>query len=136
MDTITRRLSAPVHYEQPFEPEAFSAVAARAFVNARLSAHGVISPDCELVVSELMANVVQHARTPVTVRLVVDTTLRVEVHDGNSIIPAMVEAAEDAESGRGLFIIEALSSAWGVSSTADGKCVWAEIAREAGRQIL
>lgn len=133
MDTLTRRRrSAPVHYEQPFQPEAFSAVSARAFVNARLAEQGVISPDCELVVSELMANVVQHARTPVTVRLVVDTILRVEVHDGSSIVPAMAEAAGDAESGRGLFIVEALSSAWGISPTPAGKCVWVEIAREAG----
>lgn len=119
-----------MQYEQPFSPEASSAVRARAFVNACLADQGVISPDCELVVSELMANVVQHARTPVTVRLVVDTTLRVEVHDGNSIVPAMAEAAGDVESGRGLFIIEALSSAWGISPTTDGKCVWVELARE------
>lgn len=75
----------------------------------------MINPDCELVVSELAANVVQHAGTEITVRLVVDTPLRVEVHDGNSIIPAMAAAAEHAESGRGLFIVEALSTAWGIS---------------------
>lgn len=131
MTTIAPSLAGDVvHYEQTYSPEPRSAVAARAFVNARLAQHEVIHPDCELVVTELMSNVVKHARTPITVRLDIGPTVRVEVHDSNSIIPAVSEAAADAEDGRGLFIVDALAQRWGVATKPDGKYVWVELARE------
>lgn len=118
-------------YTESFEPAPPSAVAARRFVRGSLAEHGVPPEDSELIVSELLANVVQHAHTPITVKLEVGQTVRIEVHDGNSIVPAIKDAAEDAESGRGLFIISTLASQWGIDTTANGKCVWVEITREA-----
>lgn len=124
---LTPRLA---RHDQPFAPEPESAMAARRFVRDCLAEHAIASYTAELIVSELMANVIQHARTELTVVVRVGTTLRLEVHDGSSIIPAMRQAADDAESGRGLFIIEAIALDWGVETTADGKCVWVEIAPE------
>ncbi len=129
--TVFPRSDRVVRYEQTYAPEPLSAVAARAFVNARLAQHEVIHPDCELVVSELVSNVVKHADTTITVCLAIGATLRVEVHDGDSIVPAVSQATTDAEHGRGLFIVEALAQRWGVDTKPDGKCVWVELAREA-----
>lgn len=121
-----------MEYDQSFPPDPPSALAARRFVRDRLAGHGVATEDGELIVSELMGNVVRHARTPITVRLRVGRSLRLEVHDGSSILPAMAEAAEDAESGRGLFIISALAKDWGITRKPGGKFVWVELEREAG----
>ena len=117
-------------YDQTFSPDPASAGAARRFVRDRVAAHGLATDDPELVVAELMSNVVQHAKTPITVRVQVGQRLRIEVHDGNSIIPAMKDAAEDAESGRGLYIIDAIATEWGIEATTSGKFVWVETARE------
>lgn len=121
-----------MEFDQTFPPEPRAVSQARRFVRACLANRGVSSEDAEFVVSELMGNVVQHARTPVTVKLEVGRTLRLEVQDGNSIIPAIVDAAQDAESGRGLFIISNLAVNWGIDTTDDGKCVWVELTRESG----
>ncbi|GAC1530481.1 MAG: hypothetical protein NVS3B12_05100 [Acidimicrobiales bacterium] len=84
--------------------------------------------DAELLVSEVAANVVDHARTDYDVRVVVEGQwVRVEVADGSSIIPAVQDLAQDAERGRGLRLIEHLAAAWGVEERADGKSVWFEL---------
>lgn len=129
--TAATEPGSAMEFDRTFSPEPRSALAARRFVRSRLGEQGVSSEDSELVVSELMGNVVRHAQTPVTVRLGVGQTVRVEVHDGNAIIPAVAEAAEDAEAGRGLFIISNVAMNWGVDQTPDGKCVWVELTREA-----
>ena len=124
--------SAPVEYDALLSPDPRSARAARQFVRDRLTHHGFLSETAELVVSELMANVVQHARTPVRVRLRLEpASVRVELHDGSSIVPAMAEAAADAERGRGLFIVAAVSRRWNIDTTPTGKCVWIELDAEA-----
>lgn len=110
-------------------PAAHSAREARRFVMTALAGRGLDSESAELVVAELMANVVQHAETEVEVKLFIGATVRLEVHDGNALIPAMRDAAEDAESGRGLFIIDALSRSWGIEKTDTGKCIWVDLER-------
>ena len=54
--------------------------------------------------------------------------LRVEVHDGNPALPAKRQATPMDEGGRGIALVEALSSGWGAESTEDGKRVWFEVA--------
>lgn len=96
-----------------------------------MAMHGLLSDAAELVVSELMANVVQHAGTPVDVHLRIEpATVRVELHDGSSIIPALAAAANDAERGRGLLIVDVVSRRWSVEATQSGKCVWIELDAE------
>jgi anti-sigma regulatory factor (Ser/Thr protein kinase) len=82
--------------------------------------------DALLVVEELVANAVDHARTPfrLTVRHV-GPTLRVTVRDGAPGPPDVRPFSTQASRGRGLQMIEALSSRWGWRPTAAGKAVWA-----------
>ncbi|MEY7978406.1 ATP-binding protein [Streptomyces pilosus] len=85
------------------------------------------------VIAELAANAATHGRIPGrSFRLtlyVVGTTLRIEVTDtrGDRVPEAQVPDPE-AESGRGLVLVEALADRWGV---AEGrfprKTVWAEL---------
>ena len=79
-----------------------------------------------LVVEELVANVVDHARTPF--RLTVDHTgpsLRITVRDGSPRAPHVRPLSASAARGRGMQMIYALTSRWGCDRTAAGKTVWA-----------
>src|SRR4051812_43250805 len=58
----------------------------------------------EVIVTELVSNVVRHAHSSIEVGLGWDDgTLRVEVRDGSSILPAVVELANE-DGGYGLRI--------------------------------
>lgn len=84
-----------------------------------------------LVVSELTTNAVLHARTPFQVRLTVDdVAIRIEVHDDSERPPVRRYFSDESASGRGLRLVEELSTAWGVVADHDGpgKTVWAELA--------
>jgi anti-sigma regulatory factor (Ser/Thr protein kinase) len=84
-----------------------------------------------LVVSELVTNAVRHTRTDnpmIVLRLeAAQTTLRIEVEDGDPRWPRPCQPADPSESGLGFVLIEALASKWGVRDTAAGKAVWAEL---------
>lgn len=85
--------------------------------------------DAVLLTSELMSNAVLHARTDVrlTVRSQEDGTLRVEVADENPRLPISVAPPDEAQSGRGLWLVETLATAWGVERLPEGKTVWFEL---------
>lgn len=92
-----------------------------------------ILDDVQLLVSELVTNAVVHAGTEaqVAVRLLPDA-LRIEVVDhGAPTVPARpsMPRSEDAESGRGLFLVDTIADAWGVEEIEDGKCIWFEVPR-------
>ena len=78
------------------------------------------------VVSELATNCTLHARSDFVLRLRVEgECVRVEASDA---LPGGLLARQyssTATTGRGLRIVESLSSSWGVTSSADGKTVWA-----------
>ena len=89
------------------------------------------------IVAELAANAVLHGHVPGRdFRLdlaVTDATLRIEVTDTRAeSLPTMPTPTPDtpstAESGRGLLLITALATHWGVTSgPVPCKTVWAEI---------
>ncbi|MFG1879595.1 ATP-binding protein [Sphaerisporangium sp. NPDC049003] len=120
------------------EPE--SAAKARAHVRQVLrDIDGVEVETAELLVSELVANTIQHSmsgyRPDGVVRLYVSATRRV-LHvdvidqgpvDGVPQIPVKVDAL--SECGRGLWLVGALSSAWGWAADHAGQTVWFELAR-------
>ncbi|WP_447040736.1 ATP-binding protein [Streptomyces sp. DSM 118878] len=99
---------------------------------------GVVNETVALITAELAANAARHGRT-VTVRdfrvhltEAVDGTVRVEVTDTRGerlpVIAGVVDP--EAESGRGLLLVEALACRWGVMPRPDGppgKTVWAEL---------
>ncbi len=81
-----------------------------------------------LLLSELVTNSIVHARTDVEVRLIADDHMvRAEVSDGNPTVPSSRRARELAGTGRGLQLIDQLSTRWGVSSSDVGKTVWFEL---------
>ncbi|MFJ1703838.1 SpoIIE family protein phosphatase [Kitasatospora sp. NPDC088346] len=80
----------------------------------------------ELLASELVGNVVRHARGPVRLRLLRSRTLVCEVSDGSLTTPHVRRARETDEGGRGLQLVAALSQRWGTRYTSDGKCIWTE----------
>ena len=82
-----------------------------------------------LVVSELVTNAVRHGRPPV--HLVLRRTqqdVSVDVHDGDPGEPPAhpVPAAQSAESGRGMSIVEALGEVRYDQCPDDGKVVHVE----------
>jgi len=86
------------------------------------------------VVSELVTNAITATRAtrsiqPVRIWLLSDTrTLLVLVWDASPGRPQVTEAADDAEHGRGLLIVQAYSDRWGTYPTPQigGKVVWAQ----------
>jgi anti-sigma regulatory factor (Ser/Thr protein kinase) len=81
----------------------------------------------ELLTSELVTNAIRHGASGFELKIDVDENIRVEVRDEGAGRPAVVAAGPHDPSGRGLGIVEALSIAWGVFPTADGKTVWYEL---------
>ena len=97
----------------------------------------------ELLVSELVTNGVQAAgaiggNPPVGLRLSAGNGLvLIEVWDGNASPPEPSEIENgfpevDAESGRGLLLVETLSERWGWYPTRnpEGKVTWCELGRD------
>lgn len=113
----------------PLPPDPASAGAARRFVRELLAKTGPYPDgllDSALVVaSELVTNAVRHAAgAPLTI--VVSTApeqLRIGVEDTSTELPAVVDPYEGG--GRGMTVVEAMSSRWTVQRRPDGKVVWA-----------
>ncbi|MFG2127995.1 ATP-binding protein [Streptomyces sp. NPDC048751] len=94
--------------------------------------------DVGLCATELVTNVIDHIGegTPVTVRVArtTDGRTRVEVTDSDPrALPVLLHAGPDAESGRGLALLDTLARRWGVDQGADGKTVWCELEGEVRR---
>ncbi|MGH3777547.1 MAG: ATP-binding protein [Pseudonocardiaceae bacterium] len=88
----------------------------------------------QFVVSELVANAVEHACTDVGLTLERGPHgLRVAVRDASPVgFPGPVQRWTDPlgqERGRGLELVGSLTKAWGIDVQPDGNTVWAEITR-------
>jgi two-component sensor histidine kinase len=98
------------------------------------SIHAELAPNMraalELVVSELVSNAVRHAETPLTLRLRIGPTIRVEVADGSAAPPVLRQPTTFELGGRGLVVVDAYADRWGHEPIhGDGKLVWAELDR-------
>jgi anti-anti-sigma regulatory factor len=83
-----------------------------------------------LVVSELVTNVVQHARTELDVSVVcTGTYLVIQVRDCSSVMPALSGHGFDIDrpDGWGLSLVDATVAGWGFHATDTGKTVWATL---------
>jgi anti-sigma regulatory factor (Ser/Thr protein kinase) len=107
-----------------------SSVSARETLRAVLGtwADEGIRADAALLLTELVANCVRHARSAMVIRLTVEPDLlRAEVRDGSVLNPLPREP--DEHGGRGVLILDALASSWGVvEHPGAGKTVWFELA--------
>jgi anti-sigma regulatory factor (Ser/Thr protein kinase) len=95
-----------------------------------------------MVVSELITNALVAQRRcwagwmpPIGTGLRADEAgqrVRVEIRDWARGIPVPRDAGPDAEEGRGLALVVALSDRWGwVPGAVGGKCVWADLSSRA-----
>jgi anti-sigma regulatory factor (Ser/Thr protein kinase) len=83
----------------------------------------------ELLTSELVTNALLHAGTAIELRLRGDgTSVRIEVADGSSLSPTPRHYGDEAQTGRGLLLVEELATDWGVDRGDEGKVVWCEVA--------
>jgi hypothetical protein len=93
-------------------------------------------PAC-IVVTEMVNNVVAHARTPMTVMLALHgETMSVAVRDQSTRIPEFTGSPVPvtAYGGRGLLLIDSVASRWGSLVLPGGKVVWAAL--EPGEQAM
>lgn len=90
--------------------------------------------DVELLATETATNAMRHAGTEATVIVrYLGDRVRVEVGDGSRALPRIRTPGLGEAGGRGLSLVEALSSRWGVTETVEGKRVWFEVsAKPAG----
>jgi anti-sigma regulatory factor (Ser/Thr protein kinase) len=114
-----------------FPADLAAARAARQFVAdglATTNLRATLIDDARLVVTELAANAIVHARSPFSVTVHAhESGLRLSVRDCSAVRPTIRPFNPLAASGRGLLLVAALSADWGVVVTADGKTVWADL---------
>jgi hypothetical protein len=116
-------------------------------VSAARKSREVISEACDrwgvselagsacIVVTEMVNNVVAHARTSMIVLLgTVGGGVSVAVRDRSEGRPSFTGApvAPTAYGGRGMLLIDSVASRWGSLTLADGKVVWALLTEPRG----
>jgi anti-sigma regulatory factor (Ser/Thr protein kinase) len=103
---------------------------------------GPLASDVELLTSEMVTNaydasVVLPDQPPIALRLLAsEASLVIEVWDQSPLDLERSEPDDEAECGRGLLVVQALSKRWGVKRTGyNRKVVWCEVevARGVGR---
>ncbi|MGQ4516680.1 ATP-binding protein [Streptomyces sp. DW26H14] len=106
---------------------------ARLLADTQLTSWGLPSDPARHLVAELAANAASHGRVPgrdfrLTLRLAGDI-LRIEVTDTRGErLPELRRPDPEAESGRGLLLVDALAHRWGVADDHfPRKIVWAEL---------
>ena len=136
---MSGRQAAPTSHPLPYAPHVRSATTSleghplsvpegRRWTVATLKSWGLdlTAWSAAQVVSELATNCTLHARSDFVLRLSVEGgSVRVEATDGVPVGLHARQYSSTATTGRGLRIVESLSSSWGVAATADGKTVWA-----------
>ena len=120
--------------EQVFPGDPTSAAAARSFARRTVDslvssdAAAALHDDVELIVSELVTNAVR--ANSATVRVTLELAagrLAIRVGDEAPGWPEQRSAGIHDTGGRGLPLVSALSTSWGVTMAANGKVVWAEL---------
>ena len=113
-----------------FLPVPAAVPAARRFVTAVLAMWGAdeVAWEAGLVTSELATNAVRHGQS--AFRLFVSRpagAVRIAIEDVAAGWPSRRDATLDDVDGRGVAIVEALSSRWGCDARLGSKVAWAEI---------
>ncbi|MBD0692657.1 ATP-binding protein [Streptomyces sp. CBMA123] len=135
-ETLTRTepLARLTTAKLPYAPQ--SASTARRLVRDALADWelGHLADDAELVVTELVSNAAKTGcLTTMRVNIARVTNragqaVRISVRDGSRALPVLVGSAHDAESGRGLALVDRLAVVWGADLEPYGKTTWADIA--------
>ncbi|MGO4747416.1 ATP-binding protein [Streptomyces sp. 2MCAF27] len=87
--------------------------------------------DMLVIVSELVTNAVRYGtdagETILVVVLVSTELVRVEVHDHSRRHPRPKRPGNHSHGGRGLAVVDAFATCWGVEDQPGGKAIWAEV---------
>ena len=136
--------ASPWQYELGFPCDPRGPRVARAILRAVLTAHGLgeLAYRAELLASELTTNSVRHTKGPASIRLHwMFPVLRVSVWDMSPDLPEprhLRQPRRDADSGRGLVILDLVADRWGGCAIGEGpygpggKTIWFELALETG----
>ena len=98
-----------------------------------LEVSGAVVNDAEIVISELVANAVHHAKALPDGTIRVNWTVRagvveVEVSDGGGpTTPRLATSSMWSDTGRGLRIVRSLAHEWGVQEDRTGRTVWVSL---------
>ncbi|RAJ58934.1 hypothetical protein K378_04794 [Streptomyces sp. Amel2xB2] len=151
-EIVPPEIGAPVHeFAQLFSSTPRGARLARLMGAQQLATWGWpydddVSRTGTLLIAVLAANAATHGRVPgrsfrLRLRtgpgLLLPATLRIEVSDAHDEFGPMRPELPvgEAESGRGLLLVEALASRWGVvPRPPSGKTVWADLVLDRGRR--
>lgn len=90
-----------------------------------------LTADAELIVTELVTNAHEHAPGADSFELELlgyPERLRITLADGSAVRPVIAELDETRPTGRGMRIVAALATEWGVEDHHGGKRVWVDIA--------
>lgn len=125
--------AAPAVRERSFPAELDSVRAARHFVTGLLNQgpDDALASDAAIVVTELAANAVLHARSGFTLTVSRSVTaLRIAVRDGDPLIHRNGGMPFDIRPGHGLSVVSQLARGWAVERLPVGKVVWADLPAE------
>lgn len=134
--TPSRDAGTPFTVALRLEPRADAAAIARRFVHDhRDHIDADVVENAELLASEVVTNALQHGAGDIILTMRVEPPgIAVRVTDTGERLPVVPSrtAASDQSSGRGLLIVDAVSSEWGVSllGPASGKTVWFDVRPE------
>ena len=110
-----------------FQPDQDSPRDARRFVAGQLGplAGHAVAADAVIVIAELAANALKHARSPFTVAVShLPGALRISVRDA---VPLADGERLRTLPGHGLDLVAKVSTRWAVEPLPDGKVIWAEL---------
>ncbi len=143
MNVIAAARTAELHqWRVPLTPGPAAPGEARKQVRAAVWAWDLpVDADAAvLLTSELVTNAIMHTASETVVLAIVcaDRDLRVDVHDTSPCLPVPpsggdVDAAIDAETGRGLKLVAAMATEWGWYRTPAGKAVYFTLGFPAAR---
>ncbi|MER6955606.1 MULTISPECIES: ATP-binding protein [unclassified Streptomyces] len=120
------------HSSVEYEPRPSAVREARAQVRRQLEGWGLadraeLVDTAELLVSELATNALLHCASSFRLTLnAAHGVLRCEVTDSGRRFPQVLQAG-GAESGRGMFLVNALARRWSCHQDGAGKTVWFEL---------
>ncbi|MFF0042722.1 SpoIIE family protein phosphatase [Streptomyces mirabilis] len=124
----TRALDADhvATWDLPCDPAVVSE--ARVHAGDQLAAWGLeeLAFTTELVVSELVTNAIRYGKSPIQLRMILQSALTCEVSDASSTAPHLRRARVFDEGGRGLLLVAQLTEHWGTRHNREGKVIWAE----------
>nr|WP_229873942.1 SpoIIE family protein phosphatase [Streptomyces cirratus] len=129
-DPGTQRAPRIHQYIHQADPEGLSE--ARYALRQALRDWGMpeLADDVELAAGELLVNALLHTDggAVLTMEVLPEPVRRIRlwVKDRSSVWPRRRTPGESATTGRGLLLVDALASHWGVESRGEGKAVWCE----------